>query len=161
MHKANGLVAERVRTANSLTPKQEKFCLLVSSGSSNSEAYREAYRADKMLPNTVHREAHRLTQNPMVATRISALKVGVESDTRATVVEARRWVLGRLQEEATYAGTAGARIRALELLGKAVGLFDESAGDDITEPKSSAEILEAIEERLSTWVQPNQEIEVT
>ena len=103
-----------------------------------------------MLPNTVHREAHRLTQNPMVATRISALKVGVESDTRATVVEARRWVLGRLQEEATYAGTAGARIRALELLGRAVGLFDEFSSRDFTENRSSAEIADELRQRLVT-----------
>ena len=88
----------------------------------------------------------------MVATRISALKVGVESDTRATVVEARRWVLGRLQEEATYAGTAGARIRALELLGKAVGLFDESNRQDGREPRTSSDILEDIQQRLAAWV---------
>jgi len=138
------------KSIKSLTPKQEKFCLLVSAGSSNSEAYREAYRADKMLPTPVHREAHRLTQNPMVATRISALKVVVESDTRTTVVEARRWVLGRLQEEATYAGTAGARIRALELLGKAVGLFDESARRDLTENRSSAAIADELRQRLVT-----------
>ena len=148
-------MSQTYQSIKSLTPKQEKFCLLVSSGSSNSEAYRDAYRAEKMLPNTVHREAHRLTQNPMVATRISALKVGVESDTRDTVVEARRWVLGRLQEEATYAGTAGARIRALELLGKAVGLFDESSRQDVTEPRASGEILEDIQERLAAWLPRN------
>ena len=145
-------MSQTYQSIKSLTPKQEKFCLLVSSGTSNSEAYREAYRAEKMLPNTVHREAHRLTQNPMVATRISALKVGVESDTRATVVEARRWVLGRLQEEATYAGTAGARIRALELLGKAVGLFDESNRQDGREPRTSSDILEDIQQRLAVWL---------
>ena len=145
-------MAQTYQSIKSLTPKQEKFCLLVSSGCSNSEAYREAYRAEKMLPNTVHREAHRLTQNPMVATRISALKVGVESDTRATVVEARRWVLGRLQEEATYAGTAGARIRALELLGKAVGLFDDAYGDTLGTVRSSSEIEAEIHQRLTAWI---------
>ena len=143
-------MSQTYQSIKSLTPKQEKFCLLVSSGSSNSEAYREAYRAEKMLPNTVHREAYRLTQNPMVATRISALKVAVESDTRASVVEARRWVLGRLQEEATYAGTGGARIRALELLGRAVGLFDEFSSRDFTENRSSAEIADELRQRLVT-----------
>ena len=143
-------MSQTYQSIKSLTPKQEKFCLLVSSGSSNSEAYREAYRAEKMLPNTVHREAHRLTQNPMVATRISALKVGVESDTRATVVEARRWVLGRLQEEATYAGTAGARIRALELLGKAVGLFEDHDAEDRSHMRSSSEVLDEIRQRLTS-----------
>jgi len=66
--------------AKLLTAKQEKFCLLVSSGSSNSDAYREAYRAEKMLSNTVHREASRLIQNPMVAARISVLKMNGEND---------------------------------------------------------------------------------
>jgi len=66
--------------AKLLTAKQEKFCLLVSSGSSNSDAYREAYRAEKMLANSVHREAYRLTQNPMVVARISVLKMNGEND---------------------------------------------------------------------------------
>ena len=88
----------------------------------------------------------------MVATRISALKAGVESDTRATVVEARRWVLGRLQEEATYAGTAGARIRALELLGKAVGLFDDADREVLGTVRSSSEIEAEIHQRLTAWI---------
>ena len=143
-------MAQTYQSIKSLTPKQEKFCLLVSAGSSYSEAYRDAYRAEKMLPKTVHREACRLAQNSAVTTRLNRLKEDVESDTRATVVEARRWVLGRLQEEATYAGTAGARIRALELLGKAVGLFDELSSRDFAENRSSAEIAEELRQRLVT-----------
>ena len=136
------------QSINSLTPKQEKFCLLISTGSSNSDAYRDAYRAEKMLPNSVYREAYRLTQHPQIASRLSALKAGVESDTRASIVNTRRWVIDQLQHEATNAETAMARLRGLELLGKAVGLFDTPNVEDTNHLRSSSEVLDEIRQRL-------------
>ena len=141
-------MSQTQQSIKSLTPKQEKFCLLVSTGSSYSEAYRDAYRAEKMLPKTVHREACRLAHNPSVTTRLSRLKEGVESDTRASIVNTRRWVIDQLQHEATNADTAMARLRGLELLGKAVGLFDTHNIEASPRPRSSAEILDEIRQRL-------------
>ncbi len=40
-----------------LTPKQEKFCQSVAKGLTYSDAYREAYNASKMKPESANRLA--------------------------------------------------------------------------------------------------------
>ena len=72
----------------------------------------------------------------------------MESDTRASIVNTRRWVIDQLQHEATNAETAMARLRGLELLGKAVGLFDTHNVEDTTHLRSSSEVLDEIRQRL-------------
>ena len=74
----------------------------------------------------------------------------MESDTRASIVNTRRWVIDQLQHEATNADTAMARLRGLELLGKAVGLFDTHHVEDTTHQRSSSEVLDEIRQRLTS-----------
>ena len=54
-----------------MTPKQERFSDNVVAGMSQTEAYRDAYDTENMLPVTVNREADRLMDNPHIATRIA------------------------------------------------------------------------------------------
>lgn len=68
----------------SLTPKQEAFCLAYIETGNASEAYRQAYpRARNWKPETVHREAHALLNNPKISTRLDELK--------AALVERNLW----------------------------------------------------------------------
>ena len=68
----------------SLTPKQEAFCLAYTETGNASEAYRQAYpRARNWKPETVHREAHALLNNPKISTRLDELK--------AALVERNLW----------------------------------------------------------------------
>ena len=62
-----------------LTPKQEAFAQAVVSGLSQSDAYRKAYDAAKMKPETVQNNAYKLVGNNDVATRIAALRKALES----------------------------------------------------------------------------------
>ncbi len=58
-----------------LTEKQEKFCNYYLDCDGNaSEAYRMAYDASKMQPDTINREASRLLSNHKIATRIAELR---------------------------------------------------------------------------------------
>ncbi len=57
-----------------LTAKQEKFCQGVAKGLTYSDAYREAYDADKMKTETINRKAKELIDNGKVAARIDKLK---------------------------------------------------------------------------------------
>ncbi len=58
-----------------LTPKQEAFCLVYIETGNASEAYRQAYpRARNWKPETVHREAHALLNNPKISTRLDELR---------------------------------------------------------------------------------------
>jgi phage terminase small subunit len=59
---------------DALTPKQEAFCQRYLETGNASEAYRLAYDAEKMKPETVNRSAFELLENPKIATRLAELK---------------------------------------------------------------------------------------
>lgn len=60
---------------STLTPKQEKFCLLYVDIEGNaSECYRMAYDCSKMKPQTVWSNACRLLADSKVATRIDEIR---------------------------------------------------------------------------------------
>ena len=59
-----------------LTPKQEKFCQLYIELGNASEAYRQAYNASKMKPETIKRKAKELLENGTItATYIAELRL--------------------------------------------------------------------------------------
>lgn len=57
-----------------LTFKQEAFVQAVANGKSQSDAYRSAYNAKKMKPETIWENASRLMSDSKVATRLNELK---------------------------------------------------------------------------------------
>lgn len=57
-----------------LTPKQEAFALAYVETGNASEAYRRAYNAEKMKPETVNRTAKGLLDNRKIATRVAELQ---------------------------------------------------------------------------------------
>jgi phage terminase small subunit len=59
---------------NKLTLKQEAFCQAYIRSGDKSAAYREAYNASRMKPETIHEMASKLSSNHKVATRIKELQ---------------------------------------------------------------------------------------
>lgn len=57
-----------------LTVKQEKFAQKYVELGNASEAYRQAYDAENMAPETIHNEAHILLKHPEVAARVARLE---------------------------------------------------------------------------------------
>ena len=138
-----------VRDTDRLTVKQESFAQKVAAGSILSDAYRESYAAENMADKTVWSEACRLAQNPKVATRIKAIQDENEQSRRVIALRREEYVLKRLQEEAEQAETDGSRVRALELLGKTVGLFTDKVEIEQDTDKTAAELEADLERRLS------------
>lgn len=99
-----------------LTAKQEAFCLAYLETGNASEAYRQAYNAENMKPETVNRKAKELMDNGKIAARIEALqedhrerhKITVD-DLLAELEEARQVALGQgnPQTSAAVAATMG------------------------------------------------------
>ena len=137
-----------VRDADRLTAKQEAFAQQVAAGAILSDAYRECYAAENMADRTVWTEACRLASNPKVATRIKAIQTERESDQRMVRLRREEYVLKRLQEEADGADVAGARVRALELLGKSISMFSDRVEVEQDGDKSAAELEADLEKRL-------------
>lgn len=61
-----------------LTVKQEKFCLHYAQHGDASAAYRHAYNAEKMKPETVHVKACELLKHGKVSVRIAELQAKVK-----------------------------------------------------------------------------------
>lgn len=108
-----------------LTAKQEQFARSIHEGKTQTDAYREAYDASSMQDATVWTEASKLMRRPQVATRVEALKAEADAVRRVLLLDREETILARLEHEALTAKTDSARIRALELLGRHVGMFAE------------------------------------
>lgn len=57
-----------------LTPKQEAFCQAVADGMTQADAYRTAYKAANMKPETIHARASELMADGTISGRVSQLK---------------------------------------------------------------------------------------
>ena len=131
-----------------LTGKQEAFAKLVAGGAVLSDAYRECYAADSMKDSTVWSEACRLAQNPKVSARIKDIQADMEADRRTIERRREEWVLKRLSEEADQADNASSRIRALELVGKTVGMFTDRVEQSDTTERSASDIERELRAKL-------------
>lgn len=132
-----------------LTDKQERFCQLYIETADASEAYRGAYDAKRMKPNTVNRKASELKKQPQIDARIKELQgehrqrhdvtvdfvvgVVVETIERCRQVEP---VLDKKGEQVyvedangqqvpAFKFDAGNVLRGAELLGKHLGMFTD------------------------------------
>ena len=106
-----------------LTAKQLKFVEEVSEGGSQSSAYRRAYNTLEMAPKTIWEASSRLRKNPKVAARIFELEAEKEARRRMQALSREDKVLRELEKIGFGDGPASVRLKALELLGKHVGLF--------------------------------------
>lgn len=86
-----------------LTPKQHAFVNAYRETGNASEAYRRAYSAGKMGPDSIKVAASRLLDNPRVAERLREL----EERTKANVALTADWFIERLVRRADAAEAAG------------------------------------------------------
>ena len=142
---------EVIEGGKSLTPKQRKFARLVAGGDTFSGAYAKAYQADKSSKSTIQSEASRLAALPHVSASIRALQADKERLVRTDVAGQRSWILDRLKHEAT-GDNPTSRIKALELLGKSVGLFDTTQVLVSDKTRTPDEIERDLSSKLSAIV---------
>jgi len=105
-----------------LTSKQENFCHAFIELGNASDAYRAAYDAEEMLPNTVNRKAHDLINNGKIAARIEELRAPVVERVRITL-ESHLDELERLKEIALQKDNINAALTAEMGRAKAAGLY--------------------------------------
>lgn len=133
-----------------ITTKQAKFAKLLAEGMPQVEAYREVYDSSGN-PNTQRVEAHRVATNPNVAPIVERERAHRERAEQRSARSRSGWIIERLVGEVEGGDSPSARIRALELLGKASGLFD--SGADRESKRQTATELELIAELESRLVE--------
>ena len=131
-----------------MTPKQIAFSRHVASGISLTDSYRRAYRTAQMSAVTIHREAHRLMQNPKVATKVETLRKKADGEVISQRVATREEVLATLTEFMERGEAKDSvRLKAAETLGKHYGLFTDRLAVEAP-VRSSEEIMSELKERL-------------
>jgi len=106
-----------------LTPAALQFARNVVSGMSRRDAYRQAYPNAKGTDQTISASAHKLSRDPRVA---KIIETGWEETTEALAEDAaaqRRYVARSLVALSKAGKQEGSRLKALELLGRAAGMF--------------------------------------
>ena len=106
-----------------ITAKQNEFAQQVSDGLSQTKAYRSAYSSDNMAPKTVWEESSRLRRHPKVAARIIELEAEKAHRQRIQALSREERILKELEAVAFGEGPVSAKLKAIELLGKNLGLF--------------------------------------
>lgn len=106
-----------------MTPQQIAFAQALIEGKAPKAAYREAYANTSAADSTVATAAYKLRRHPAVAKMIQ----DAEEQTQDVLVEdagaAKRFVLRALVALSTEAKQEGSRLKALELLGRASGMW--------------------------------------
>lgn len=135
-----------------LTAKQEAFCQAIMAGATFADGYRAAYRADGMVPNSIWNAASRLAADPKVRVRLEQLAEQKEAERRMLALSRADWVIEKITQQVIDPATPpAAKTRALELLGKTIGLFtDRVETKDVTE-RSVDELEAQIRARLAQY----------
>ena len=147
-----------------LTQKQENFCLKYVECGNASEAYRFAYDAGKMKPETIWKRANELLGNGAVPGRISEIKQAHAQRHRLTVddllAELEENRQAALQAETVQASAAtAATMGKAKLLGLDKKVIDHQSSDGSMSPKpldvsklstgALAEIMELADEEAA------------
>lgn len=114
----------------SLTQKQKNFCTEYVKCGNAAEAYRRAYRAEKMKPATVQNNAYKLMCNNDIATMLQSLRDAAAKEAQVTL-EGHLNKLAELRDMAIAEGQLSAAITAEVSRGKAAGLYTERVHADV------------------------------
>jgi hypothetical protein len=130
----NGNIAGvRQKGQGKLTAKQRLFASLVVEGNSQSDAYRKAYDVRTDNAAVIANSAYKLAQHPKVQ---RLLEQAISKRTETVLndeVATRRLVMTALLDHAQNMKAESSKLRALELIGKAVGMFTDKVEQKVTE----------------------------
>ena len=108
-----------------LTSRQTSFVEDLLTGASQTTAYKSNYSTTHMSPKTIWEASSRLSKHPKIVARLGELRAEKDVQERMLRLSYGDFVINELQELAMNAKSDKARIKALELLGKSLGIFTQ------------------------------------
>ena len=130
-----------------LTGKQRAFADYVAAGKTLADSYKAAYNAENMKAAGIHSEACLLAAHPKITARIEHLQAANERVGIACSVSDREKVLTKLRDLVDNGDSHANQLRAVELLGRTVGIF-KADQDQPDKPRTPAEIQAELQELL-------------
>jgi hypothetical protein len=116
-----------------VTAKQRLFASLIVQGSSPRDAYRKAYNCLTANESTIATSANRLMNDPKVSVLLQSSLDKREENLVSDAVATRRHVMTELLEHAQSMKSEGSKLKALELIGRAVGMFTDKVETKVEE----------------------------
>lgn len=127
VHKNDGCALSEdgpVETSTVLTQKQEAFCLAYIELGNASEAYRRAYDAKNMKPESINVNASKLLADTKIALRVEELRAPAAERAQVSL-EKHLNDLQALRDVSVKDGKYGPAVQAEVARGKASGLYVE------------------------------------
>ena len=139
---------------DTLSPKQIHFAALVGTeNKSQTDAYIASYNVKKMTRRMASTEASALMKIPKIKERVEKLRHDVSVSKHAIISHDRDWIVSQVTD---IVGDEDARdadkLRALEILSKISGLYDDSKTQVVIEQRSSDELKAELKEKLSRYL---------
>lgn len=118
--------AKEDKPSKRLTANQQVFVQNILNGMTQLDAYKDAYDTRTENDSTISVNANRLLKNPKISALLGSLTDTFKEKIVRDAVETRRYVMEQLY---TYAAAEtkpdGTRLKALEMMGRAVGMFTD------------------------------------
>lgn len=122
-----------------LTTSQMAFARGLIEGKSMRQAYRDAYPNSGAADVTVSAAAGKLAKDPRIAKLVRDAWEETQEALADDVAASRRYVMRQLVALSKAANQEGSKLKALELLGRSVGMFrEQQASQD--KPLTAAEL---------------------
>ena len=121
------------RKPGRLTEKQQQFASLVAQGLAPKDAYKKAYNHRTDNEASAVASAHKLMRNEKVSALIGSVFETIKENVIADAVATRRHVMEQLLRHAEDAKHESTKLKALELMGKAVGMFTDRVEQKVEE----------------------------
>lgn len=126
-----------------LTANQRAFAEHLAAGMNQTEAYIKAYNVRTTNRNVISINASRLARDNRISMLLESFTDSIAERVVEDSVKTRRFILEELHGHASNAKTATEKLRALELMGRAIGMFT-----DKVETKTEAISTEQLKKEL-------------
>jgi hypothetical protein len=127
------LYGVKLDTRGRITAKQRLFASLIVQGLSPRESYRKAYNCLTANESTIATSANRLMNDPKVSVLLQSSLDKREENLVSDAVATRRHVMTELLSHAKEMKSEGSKLKALELIGRAVGMFTDKVETKVEE----------------------------
>jgi len=135
-----------------LTQKQEAFVVKYLECDNATQAYRHAYNAGKMPPESIHVKANEVKSNVKVALRIKELKEAIQSKVLAKVVIDRTFLTNGILDTIEASKEDGDRsntLKGYDMLGKMYDLNEDKLNDrKVLSDKDKLALVETLKLRM-------------
>lgn len=126
--KVHGLKVKETdnETNKRMTSRMIQFVNLLVSGNDHIEAYSKAYDVSGSTRATIIGNANKLMKDPRINMQLQSVLESTKQNVVESDASARRYVMQQLFDSANdEQSSESGRLRALELIGKAVGMFTD------------------------------------